>query len=102
MAWTVAKRMLALVREDTMRIITPILAAALLSGCALMSIDDPSEWQSLSSEAIERLEGVAPDDIRIEGLHGFMLNTHWTAITPKARYGCMRDLTGEPTCSKRR
>ncbi len=82
-----------------MRIINATLAAVVLSGCAPMPPDDPSEWRFLSSEAIDSVE---PDDIRIEGLHGFMLNTRWTAITPEGRYGCMRDLTRVPTCSKRR
>ena len=82
-----------------MRIITATLAAVVLSGCTLMPLDDPSEWRSLSSEAID---GVELDYIRIEGLHGFMLNTRWTAFTPEGRYGCMRDLTGVPICSKRR
>ena len=76
-----------------------ILAAMLLAGCAMMDLDDPGEFQSLSSE---KIPGVKPDDIRIEGLHGFMLNTYWTAVTPKGRYGCMRDLNGEPACEKRR
>lgn len=74
------------------------LSIALLAGCASMPIDDPSDWQALSAEAID---GVDPDDIRIEGLHGFMLNVHWTAVTPKGRYGCLRDPTGTPTCTKR-
>jgi hypothetical protein len=81
-----------------MRIIAATLAGALLSGCASIPVDDPSEWQALSAEAID---GVAPGDIRIEAVHGFMLNTHWTAVTPEARFGCMRDLTGAPTCRKR-
>ena len=80
-------------------VVAAILAALLLAGCAMMDLDDPGEFQALSSE---KIPGVAPDDIRIEGLHGFMLNTHWTAITPKGRYGCRRDLNGEPSCEKRR
>ena len=77
------------------------LAAAVLGGCASMPLDDRHEFEALSAEGIAALEGSAPDSIRIEGLHGFMLNTYWTAVTPKGRYGCMRDLTGAPTCEKR-
>lgn len=87
--------------EDDMRIIITTFAAAFLTGCASIPLDDPDEYEALSHEAITALEGSAPDDIRIEGLHGFMLNQHWTAVTPRGRYGCMRDLTGTPTCEKR-
>lgn len=88
-----------------MRIIITILVAASaigLTGCASISTDDKEEFQFLSAEAIEPFEpGIAAADIAISGLHGFMLNTHWTATTKKGRYGCMRDLTGTPECEKR-
>jgi hypothetical protein len=90
--------MLASLREDDMRIITPVFAVMVLSECASIANDDSSQWQALSAEAIA---GLSPDVIRIAGVHGFMLNTHWTAVTPEARYGCMRDLTGAPTCEER-
>ena len=83
-----------------MRIIITTFAAAFLTGCASIPLDDPAEYEALSHEAITALEGSAPDDIRIEGLHGFMLNQHWTAVTSRGRYGCVRDLTGTPTCEK--
>lgn len=92
-----------------MRIIITTLAATLvaasafgLTGCASISTGDMQEFQVLSAEAIEPFEpGIAAADIAISGLHGFMLNTHWTATTKKGRYGCMRDLTGTPECEKR-
>ena len=80
-------------------VVAATLAALLLAGCAMIDVDDTGEFQALSSE---KIPGVAPGDIRIEGLHGFMLNTYWTAITPNGRFGCMRDLNGETTCEKRR
>lgn len=82
-----------------MRLITIIFLVAGVSACASIPMSDPSEYQYLSAEKIADVE---PGDIRIQGLHGFMLNTYWTAITPNGRYGCMRDLTGEPFCTRRR
>lgn len=82
-------------------VIIAALTIGALGGCASIPLDDPEEFEALSHEGIAALEGVAPDSIRIEGLHGFMLNQHWTAVTPRGRYGCVRDLTGTPTCEKR-
>lgn len=66
-----------------MRIIITAPAATLISGCAVIPLEDPSEFQALSAEAID---GVAPDDIRVKGLQSFMPNAHWVAITPERRY----------------
>ena len=82
-------------------VIIAAVAIGALGGCASIPLDDPEEFEALSHEGITALEGSAPDSIRIEGLHGFMLNTYWTAVTPTGRYGCMRDLNGAPTCEKR-
>ena len=82
-------------------VIIAAVAIGALGGCASLPLDDPEEFEALCDEGITALEGVAPGSIRIEGLHGFMLNTYWTAVTPNGRYGCMRDLNGAPTCEKR-
>lgn len=69
------------------------LATMLLAGCAMMDLDDPGEFQALSSE---KTPGVEPDDIRIEGLHGFMLNTDWTAVSPRAAMAACATSTASP------
>jgi hypothetical protein len=81
-----------------MRIIFLALASACLSACALYGASPEERAEFLSLTSIET--GVPEKDIYISNTHGMMINTAWSANTPKGHFYCSRDLNGDVTCKR--
>ena len=81
-----------------MRIIFLVIVSASLSACALYdaSPEERAEFRSLTS--VET--GIPEKDIVISNTHGMMLNTAWSANTPKGHFYCSRDLNAEIACKR--
>jgi len=81
-----------------MRIIFIAFATASLSACALYnaSPEERAEFRSLTSAST----GIPEKDIVISNTHGMMLNTAWSANTPKGHFYCSRDLNGDVACKR--